>query len=60
MKSNQVIWPEPIVEKLRSFRSEHFTGRNVRFYSTTILESEDLLLNPILGRAYLLKILGAL
>ncbi|WP_156396464.1 hypothetical protein [Paenibacillus sp. Soil724D2] len=25
MNSNQVIWPEPIVEKLRSFRSQHFT-----------------------------------
>ncbi len=53
MKSNQVIWTEPIVEKLRSFRSEHFTPEETYdFIVQLILESEDLLLNPILGRTY--------
>lgn len=54
MKSRQVIWSEPMIEKLRSFRSEHFTSEETYdFIVQLILETERLLLNPLLGRAYI-------
>jgi hypothetical protein len=53
MKSKKVIWPEPVVTKLRSFRSEHFTlEETYDFIVQLILETEELLLNPIVGRTY--------
>lgn len=53
MKTKQVIWPEPIVTKLRSFRSEHFTPEETYDYIVQlILETEELLLNPVIGRTY--------
>jgi plasmid stabilization system protein ParE len=53
MKSNRVIWPEPVREKLLIFRSEHFTPEETYdFLVQLILEVEDLLLNPVLGKTY--------
>jgi len=53
MKSTAVIWTEPVREKLRAFRSEHFTVEETFDYvAQLILEAEDLLLNLILSRSY--------
>jgi len=53
MKSTVVIWTEPVRKKLRAFRSEHFTVEETFDYAVQlILETEDLLLNPILSRSY--------
>jgi len=53
MKSTVVIWTEPVRKKLRAFRSEHFTVEETFDYAAQlILETEDLLLNPILSRSY--------
>jgi len=53
MNERKVIWPEPILGKLHSFSSEHYTAEEsydhiVQF----ILETEDLLLNPVIGKTY--------
>ncbi|MCP3775533.1 hypothetical protein NLX71_19870 [Paenibacillus sp. MZ04-78.2] len=53
MKKNQVVWPEPIIEKLRSFRGEHFTSEETyNFIAKLVMEVEDLLLNPVIGLTY--------
>jgi hypothetical protein len=57
MKSEQVIWPRPVIDKLRSFRSEHFTPKETYdFIVQLVLETEDLLLNPVVGRTYVEEI----
>lgn len=53
MKSTAVIWAEPVRKKLRAFRSEHFTVEETFDYvAHLILETEDLLVNPVLSRLY--------
>jgi hypothetical protein len=53
MNKNRVIWPELIRNKLLSFRSPHFTSQiTFDFIVQLIMESEDLLLNPILSKTY--------
>lgn len=54
MNVNEVIWPEPIMRKLFTYQSEHFTTEESYDYIVQlILETEDALLNPILGKTYL-------
>lgn len=53
MKIIKVIWTTPVRDKLLSFRSEHFTDEETYdFIVQVILETEDLLLNPVLGKTY--------
>lgn len=53
MNSKQVIWPNPVAEKLTTFRSDRFTPEeSYDFIVRLIMETEDLLLNPVLGRTY--------
>jgi mRNA-degrading endonuclease RelE of RelBE toxin-antitoxin system len=54
MNIYQVDWPEPIINKLKSFQSIHFTPQESFDYIVQmIMETEDLLKNPVMGRAYL-------
>ncbi len=53
MKVRQVVWPRPVREKLLSFRSEYFTSEETYDYIVqVILEIEDMLMNPVFGKAY--------
>lgn len=53
MKSKQVVWPRPIISKLKRFSSERFTSEETYDYIVQfIIETEDLLLNPVLGQTY--------
>jgi hypothetical protein len=53
MKVNEVVWPEPIMKKIFTYQSEHFTSEESYDYIVQlILETEDALLNPILGKTY--------
>ena len=53
MNVNEVIWPEPILIKLFTYQSDHFTPEESYDYIVQlILETEDALLNPILGKTY--------
>lgn len=53
MNKNKVIWPNPIRNKLLSFRSPHFTPQETfDFIVQFIMEAEDLLLNLILSKTY--------
>lgn len=53
MDKNKVVWPDPVRNKLLSFRSAHFTPQETfDFIVQLILETEDLLLNPILSKTY--------
>lgn len=54
MKANEVVWPNPIIHKLRAYRNERFTAEETYDYIIQlIMETEELLLNPIFGRAYI-------
>ena len=54
MNVKEVIWPEPVMKKLFTFQSEHFTSEESYDYVVQlILETEDALLNPVLGKTYL-------
>lgn len=53
MGFRNVIWTPAVREKLISFRSERFTPEEtLDFISQMILETEDLLKNPIISRIY--------
>jgi len=53
MKVRQVIWPGPVRNKLLAFRNEHFTAEETHDYIVQIiLETESLLLNPVLIKVY--------
>jgi len=53
MKSDQVLWTNSTKEKLMDFHSDHFTADETYHYIVDlILETEALLLNPVLGRTY--------
>ncbi|OMF24517.1 hypothetical protein BK133_22605 [Paenibacillus sp. FSL H8-0548] len=53
MKVRQVVWPKPVRSKLLSFRSEFFTTEETLDYIVQIiLETEDLLLNPVFNKPY--------
>lgn len=57
MNIKRVVWPWPVREKLLSFRSERFTPEETYDYIVqVIVEIEDLLINPVLGRAYIEEI----
>ncbi|MGC4377999.1 hypothetical protein WD019_13785 [Fictibacillus sp. Mic-4] len=54
MKIQQVEWPLPVRKKLLSFRSKHFTPEETYdFIIQTILETEDILMNPVYGKMYI-------
>lgn len=54
MKVKEVTWPEPIIKKLFTSQSEHFTSEESYDYIVQlILETEDKLLNPVLGKTYI-------
>jgi hypothetical protein len=49
----KVIWPQSIRVKLASFNSQHYTANETHdFIIQLILETEDLLLNPVFDKAY--------
>jgi hypothetical protein len=53
MKVCQIIWPGPVRNKLLAFRSERFTSEETHDYIVQIiLETERLLLNPVLSKVY--------
>jgi len=53
MRKNSVIWPVPIRNKLLSFQSPHFTPEETfDFITPFILETDEVLLNPILSKSY--------
>jgi hypothetical protein len=53
MIGKKVEWPEPMLEKLLSLYSDHYTQEETNDYMINlILESEDLLLNPAIGMTY--------
>lgn len=53
MKVRQIIWPGPVRNKLLAFRSERFTSEETHDYIVQIiLETESLLLNPVLSKVY--------
>lgn len=53
MKYRNVIWTPIVREKIIEFRNERFTPREtLNFISQIILETEELLRNPIIGRTY--------
>jgi hypothetical protein len=54
MNIYKVFWPEPIINKLRSFQSRYFTPQESYDYIIQmIIETEDLLKNPVLGKSYI-------
>ena len=54
MRVCQVIWPGPVRNKLLAFKSEHFTPEETYgFIVEVILETESLLLNPVLSKIYI-------
>ncbi|KPL60257.1 type II toxin-antitoxin system RelE/ParE family toxin [Rossellomorea vietnamensis] len=53
MRSRYVVWTPIVREKLKAFRSERFTPfETLDFISQVVLETEDLLKNPVLGKSY--------
>ncbi len=53
MRVRQVIWPSPVRNKLLAFRSARFTPEETYDYIVQIiLETEILLLNPVLSKVY--------
>jgi plasmid stabilization system protein ParE len=53
MDTLNVIWTPAVREKLIEFRSSRFTPEEtLDFISQLVLETEDLLKNPLLGKAY--------
>lgn len=53
MRVRQVIWPGPVRNKLLAFRSDRFTPEETYDYIIQIiLETEILLLNPVLSKVY--------
>jgi plasmid stabilization system protein ParE len=53
MESRNVIWTPTVREKLIEFRSSRFTPEETLDYiSQLVLETEDLLKNPLIGKAY--------
>lgn len=53
METRNVIWTPTVREKLIGFRSSKFTPEEtLDFISQLIIETEDLLKNPLLGKAY--------
>ncbi|MBP2240931.1 plasmid stabilization system protein ParE [Cytobacillus eiseniae] len=53
MGARNVIWTPAVREKLIEFRSSRFTAEETfDFISHLVLEIEDLLKNPIIGKAY--------
>jgi hypothetical protein len=53
MNVYRIDWPETIVMKLKLFQSRHFTPQESYDYIVQlILETEDLLMNPVIGKSY--------
>jgi hypothetical protein len=53
MKVKQVVWPKPVINKLKTFSNEHFTlEESYDYIVQVIIDTEDLLLNPVLGQTY--------
>ncbi|WP_417898753.1 type II toxin-antitoxin system RelE/ParE family toxin [Bacillus haimaensis] len=53
MFDRNVIWSPAVKEKLTQFRSDRFTPEETfDFISQFILETEELLNNPIIGKSY--------
>jgi plasmid stabilization system protein ParE len=53
MKSRKIVWLPVVRDKLVQFRSIRFTPEETfDFISQLVLETEDLLRNPVLGKAY--------
>lgn len=51
--SRNVAWTPIVREKLTEFRSKRFTPiETLDYISQVILETEDLLKNPVLGKTY--------
>jgi mRNA-degrading endonuclease RelE of RelBE toxin-antitoxin system len=54
MNVYRIDWPEPIINKLKSFQSGHFTPQESYDYIfQVVMETEDLLKNPIIGKSYI-------
>jgi hypothetical protein len=54
MIAEKVEWPEPVLNKLRSFTSQHFSPEEIYDYIVQlIIEAEDLLLNQVLSKSYI-------
>ncbi len=53
MENRNVVWTPTVRDKLISFRSLRFTPEETLDYiSQLVIETEDLLKNPLLGKAY--------
>ncbi|MFC4766150.1 hypothetical protein [Effusibacillus consociatus] len=53
MKGDEVIWPAPVLAKLRSYRNPRFTPEETYdFIAQFMIETEDLLVNPVVGKTY--------
>lgn len=53
MEARYVIWTPAVREKLIEFRSSRYTPEEtLDFISQFVLETEDLLKNPLIGKAY--------
>lgn len=53
MTTRRIIWPNPIRLKLLTFKSHHFSpDETLDFIAQFILETEDVLSNPMVGRHY--------
>jgi plasmid stabilization system protein ParE len=53
MKSRKIVWLPVVRDKLVQFRSIRFTPEETfDFISQLVLETEDLLRNPVLGKTY--------
>jgi plasmid stabilization system protein ParE len=53
METRNVIWTPAVREKLIGFRSSRFTPEEtLDFISQLVLETEELLINPLIGKAY--------
>ena len=53
MTTRRIKWPTPIRMKLLTFRSPHFTpDETLDFIAQFIVETEDVLSNPIVSRHY--------
>ena len=51
--SRTVVWTPVVREKLMEFRSERFTPlETLDFVSQVVLETEDLLKNPVVSKTY--------
>jgi hypothetical protein len=53
MNSRKVVWLSLVRDKLVQYRSKRFTPEETfDFISQFVLETEDLLKNPVLGKVY--------